>query len=138
MAQVPKEHQEEPGKVFIKKVPPTTRDQELASFLETFGPLVYCYLIKSGNKRSRKFGFARFEDPLHAKHFVKAGTVQFNGSPILVSLFKDRVASKEGQPQPASPTQTLTKQPNKSELHPQGPTQARISGENSLAKAQHA
>lgn len=98
----PKEHEDEPGKIFLKKVPPRTQDHELADFLRQYGPLVYCYLIKSGNRRSRKFGFARFQDPQHALNLTATGTVEFKGQPIMVNIFQDRV--KANYPNPNQPT----------------------------------
>ena len=75
------EELEQQKKVFLKKIPRSTTDDQLYFQLECNGPVEHAYCIKKKGK-SNGYGFVKFENQKTADKLVEAGKVLINGEMV--------------------------------------------------------
>lgn len=91
---IPEESDSEPGKVIFKKLRPSISQKSLRNYLSEYGDLIYCYIAKSRNQKSKKFGFARFRDPRIAELLAAKGVLSLEGHEFTVKIFEERKINK--------------------------------------------
>ena len=86
------EELEQKKKVFLKKIPRSTSDNQLYFELECIGPVEHAYCIKKKGK-SNGYGFVKFEDQATAQKLIDAGQVFINGEMVLCHSFTKETGS---------------------------------------------